>query len=41
MLLGLDPSENPDTPLPIVNPQVTYAYTKHLWTAGDKMGAYK
>lgn len=40
MLLGADPSENPEMPLPITNPQVTYAYTKHLWTAGDKMNAY-
>uniref|UniRef100_A0AAU7B991 Serine/threonine-protein kinase TOR n=1 Tax=Pyrrhocoris apterus TaxID=37000 RepID=A0AAU7B991_PYRAP len=40
MLLGMDPSENPDLPLPISNPQVTYAYTKHLWTSGEKMNAY-
>lgn len=40
MLLGIDPSENPEMSLPLTNPQVTYAYTKHLWTAGEKDGAY-
>lgn len=36
MLLGCDPSERPDMPLPVQHPQVTFAYCKHLWVAGNK-----
>ncbi|CAA9998750.1 unnamed protein product [Nesidiocoris tenuis] len=42
MLMGVDPLIVPeDLPLPSNNPQVTYAFTKHLWTAGEKKRAYK
>lgn len=41
MLLTKDPSENPDAPLPIDKPQVSFAYTKHLWMAGEHDRAYK
>ncbi|XP_054269929.1 serine/threonine-protein kinase mTOR-like [Macrosteles quadrilineatus] len=40
MLLGVDPSLNPDEPLPVHHPQVTFAYTKHMWMAGQKEKAY-
>ncbi|KAL1122375.1 hypothetical protein AAG570_003780 [Ranatra chinensis] len=40
MLLGVDPANNPDQPLPTTHPQVTFAYTKHLWTAGEKEKAF-
>lgn len=41
MLLGSDPSQNPEVPLPVNQPQVTFAYTKHLWVAGEHELAYK
>lgn len=41
MLLGYDPSLHPSDPLPIRQPQVTFAYTKHLWMSGQKMLAYE
>jgi len=41
MLLGMDPSENPDQPLPAHHPQVTFAYTKHLWMSDRREEAYK
>lgn len=41
MLLGTDPSNNPDQPLPVNQPQVTFAYTEHLWMAGEQERAYK
>lgn len=41
MLLGCDPSLNPDQPLPCTQPQVTFAYTEHLWMAGEHELAYK
>lgn len=41
MLLGCDPSQNPDLPLPASQPQVTFAYTEHLWMAGEHERAYK
>ncbi|KAI5755082.1 hypothetical protein M8J77_013919 [Diaphorina citri] len=41
MLLGVDPSLHPDNPLPIDHPHVTFAYTKHLWSAGLKELAFK
>ncbi|KAF6208231.1 hypothetical protein GE061_016683 [Apolygus lucorum] len=40
MLMGTDPSVNVDQPLPTNFPQVTYAFTKHLWTSGEKNRAY-
>ncbi|KAG8279048.1 hypothetical protein J6590_008066 [Homalodisca vitripennis] len=40
MLLGVDPSLTPNDPLPTNHPQVTFAYTKHLWMAGQKEKAY-
>ncbi|RZF43401.1 hypothetical protein LSTR_LSTR001662 [Laodelphax striatellus] len=40
MLLGMDPSQNPDKPLPTNHPQVTFAYTKHLWATGNKELAF-
>lgn len=39
MLLGYDPSLNPEQPLPSSQPQVTFAYTKHLWMSGKKKEA--
>lgn len=41
MLLGVDPSLHPDNPLPIEHPHVSFAYTKHLWSAGHKELAFK
>lgn len=41
MLLGCDPSLQPDMPLPITQPQVTFAYTEHLYMAGEEERAYK
>lgn len=40
MLLGSDPSQSPEIDLPYVQPHVTFAYTKHLWTSGDERLAY-
>ncbi|PNF25178.1 Serine/threonine-protein kinase mTOR, partial [Cryptotermes secundus] len=40
MLLGMDPSQNPDQPLPAHHPQVTFAYTKHLWMSDRREEAY-
>lgn len=36
MLLGADPSDQPDVPLPYEHPQVTFAYCKLLWVEGSK-----
>lgn len=41
MLLGYDPSLNPEQPLPCNQPQVTFAYAKHLWMSGKKQEAYQ
>lgn len=41
MLLGVDPSKNPEQDLPFVQPQVTFAYTKHLWMDGKEQHAYE
>lgn len=41
MLLGVDPTENPDAQLPTNQPQVTFAYCKHLWMNNDHEKAYK
>ena len=40
-LLGVDPSQNPDHPLPTSNPHVAYAYTKHLWMSNQKEQAFR
>lgn len=40
MLLGTDPSQTPEAPLPTNQPQVSFAYTKHLWMAGEHDRAY-
>ncbi|XP_044740220.1 serine/threonine-protein kinase Tor [Chrysoperla carnea] len=36
MLMGIDPSLNPDEPLPNTQPRVTLAYSKHLWMSNKK-----
>lgn len=41
MLLGTNPSLLPDQPLPYEHPQVTFAYTKHLWMSGQRLLAFK
>lgn len=41
MLLGYDPSLYPDRSLPVTQPQVTFAYTKHLWMSGQRNYAYQ
>lgn len=41
MLLGYDPSLYPDRSLPTAEPQVTFAYTKHLWMSGQRSYAYQ
>lgn len=41
MLLGVDPSQNQNLALPLNQPQVTFAYTKHLWMAGERERAFK
>lgn len=41
MLLGYDPSLYPDRPLPTTQPQVTFAYSKHLWMSGQRNYAYQ
>lgn len=40
-LLGTDPSQNPDQPLPTLHPHVTYAYSKHLWMSNQKEQAFR
>ena len=40
MLLGADPSTRADQWLPTVHPQVTFAYCKHMWVAGQREEAY-
>lgn len=41
MLMGYDPSEHIGSPLITTNPQVTFAYTKHLWSSGQTTYAYQ
>ncbi|KAL3272654.1 hypothetical protein HHI36_014119 [Cryptolaemus montrouzieri] len=41
MLLGDDPEKKPNFVLPLDQPHVTYAYTKHLWTMEKRENAYK
>ena len=37
-ILGSDPCDNLDTPLPVRHPQATFAFTKQLWAmTGDRM----
>lgn len=36
MLMGCDPSKQPDMPLPVQQPQVTFAYCKHLWVGTQR-----
>lgn len=40
MLLGCDPSQNPEQDLPSTQPHVTFAYTKHLFMDGKEQLAY-
>ncbi|CAB3378482.1 Hypothetical predicted protein [Cloeon dipterum] len=40
LLLGIDPSLQPDQPLPSNHPQVTFAYTKHMWMSGQREEAF-
>nr|CAD7398438.1 unnamed protein product [Timema poppensis] len=40
MLMGMDPTQTPDQALPAHHPQVTFAYTKHMWMAGRREEAY-
>lgn len=40
MLMGTDPSQNQELPLPTHEPRLTLAYAKHLWVAGDKQLAF-
>ncbi|KAK6628142.1 hypothetical protein RUM43_001953 [Polyplax serrata] len=40
MLLGKDPMNDLDAVLPTQNPNVTFAYTKHMWMAGYREQAY-
>ncbi|XP_029434781.1 serine/threonine-protein kinase mTOR isoform X2 [Rhinatrema bivittatum] len=41
LLLGVDPSRQLDHPLPMVHPQVTYAYMKHMWKSARKIDAFQ
>lgn len=40
MLMGINPNLTPDQSLPYAHPQVTFAYTKHMWMAGQKVAAF-
>nr|AEA11029.1 target of rapamycin [Ochlerotatus triseriatus] len=40
MLLRYNPSEYPDHPLEFMQPDISFAYAKHLWAAGDQQKAY-
>ena len=41
MLLGNDPSKQPDQLLPTTYPQVTFAYMKHMWREGQKVRLFR
>ncbi|XP_060521647.1 serine/threonine-protein kinase mTor [Cylas formicarius] len=41
MLLGFNPEENLQKPLPASQPHVTFAYCKHLWQIDEKQRAYE
>ncbi|XP_055588723.1 serine/threonine-protein kinase Tor [Uranotaenia lowii] len=40
MLLRYNPSEYPEHPLEYAEPDISFAYAKHLWTAGKRSEAY-
>jgi FKBP12-rapamycin complex-associated protein len=40
MLLGMDPAKNTDNPIPTTNPQVTFAYLKHMWKNNQKVRVF-
>ena len=40
MLLGMDPAKNSDKPIPTTNPQVTFAYLKHMWKSSQKVTVF-
>ncbi|KAK3923760.1 Serine/threonine-protein kinase mTOR [Frankliniella fusca] len=40
MLLGVDPDNTPNDPLPTACPQVTFAFAKHMWMSGRQVEAY-
>lgn len=40
-LLGYDPMLHPESSLPVRQPQVTFAYAKHLWMSGKRVYAYQ
>ncbi|XP_041377661.1 serine/threonine-protein kinase mTOR-like isoform X2 [Gigantopelta aegis] len=40
-LLGMDPSKNPNVPLPTTHSRVTFAYLKHMWKNNQKPEAYQ
>lgn len=40
MLLGTDPDDCPDQPLPTACPQVSFAFAKHMWMSGKQVEAY-
>ncbi|XP_033096355.1 serine/threonine-protein kinase mTOR-like [Anneissia japonica] len=39
-LMDVDPSLQPDMPLPTTDPHVTFAYMKHMWKDGDRVDAF-
>ncbi|XP_053376740.1 serine/threonine-protein kinase mTOR-like [Mercenaria mercenaria] len=41
MLLGVDPSKQPDQQIPTVNPKITFAYLKHMWKSNQRSEAYE
>ncbi|XP_060595349.1 serine/threonine-protein kinase mTOR-like [Ruditapes philippinarum] len=41
MLLGMDPSKQPDQQIPTVNPKITFAYLKHMWKNNQRTDAYE
>ncbi|XP_058826350.1 serine/threonine-protein kinase Tor [Topomyia yanbarensis] len=40
MLLRYDPTQYPDHPLEYLEPDISFAYTKHTWMAGERQQAY-
>ncbi|KAJ1521597.1 hypothetical protein ONE63_003248 [Megalurothrips usitatus] len=40
MLMGCDPDDRPDEPLPTTCPQVTFSFAKHMWMSGKQVEAY-
>lgn len=41
MLMGYDPSLHRDSALMAIDPQINFAYCKHLWASGEKQLAYE